>query len=129
VGRGLARADIDGDGDVDLALAPLDRPVRILRNESGLPGRSLTVKLAGRRSPRDGFGATIVAEIRGPDGLRAQTFHCASARSYLSASDPRIVIGLGGATRVERLTVRWPSGGVTERRDIVPPGSIVIEEE
>jgi len=129
VGRGLARADIDGDGDIDLALSPLDGPVRILRNESAGKGRSLTVKLAGRRSPRDGSGALVIAETRGPEGLRRQTFVCSSARSYLSASDPRIVIGLGGAARVERLTVRWPSGAVTELGNLVPPGPITVEEE
>jgi hypothetical protein len=129
VGRGLARADIDGDGDIDLAISSLDGPVRILRNESAGRARSLTVKLVGRRSPRDGSGARVTAETRGPEGLRRQTLECSSARSYLSASDPRIVIGLGDAPVVERLTVRWPSGAVTQRRDLAPPGPVVIQEE
>jgi hypothetical protein len=124
VGRGLARADIDGDGDIDLAMSTLDRGIILLENRAAPGRRSITIKLAGTRSPRDGYGARVEAEVGG----RRRVFICQSARSYLSASDPRIVIALAGAARIDRLTVHWPSGAVQEVRDLAPPGPVVVEE-
>jgi hypothetical protein len=124
VGRGLARADIDGDGDIDLAMSTIDRSIIILRNESAPGRRSVTVKLTGTRSPRDGYGARVEAEVGG----KRRVWIYQSARSYLSASDPRIIIALGAATKVDRLTVHWPSGAVEEVRDLAPPGPVVVVE-
>ena len=124
VGRGLARADIDGDGDIDLAMSAIDRSIIVLENRSAPAKRSVTVKLVGTRSPRDGHGARVEAEVGG----KRRTFICQSARSYLSASDPRIVIALAGTAKVDRLTVHWPGGTVQEIRDLAPPGPIVVEE-
>ncbi len=124
VGRALARSDFDSDGDVDIALMTLDRSLVLLRNENPLGGRSLTVRLVGTKSPRDAYGARVEAEVAG----KLQVFEYQSARSYLSANDPRVVIALCGARSVDRLTIRWPSGRVQELRDVKAEGTLTVRE-
>jgi len=38
--------------------------------------------------------------------------------SYLSGNDPRVLVGLGGATRVKAVRVRWPGGAIEEWNDV-----------
>ena len=82
----------------------------LLRNESSV-GHWIAFRLVGTKSPRDGYGARLLLTAeRGTESL-GRTFECRSARSYLSACDPRIRIGLGPApVTVKRVEVRWPSG-------------------
>jgi hypothetical protein len=125
VGRGLAGADFDNDGDVDVAIATLDRSVILLRNENPTGYRSLRVALAGTRSPRDGYGARVEVDVQGA----RRVLEYQSGRSYLSAVDPRLVIGLGAAGTVERVRVHWPSGQQQELHDVpAAGGSITITE-
>jgi hypothetical protein len=117
VGRGLAAADVDGDGDADLLMTTNgDRPL-LLRNEGGNRGHSLRVSLVGTRSNRSAVGATLRAWIGGRVLLR----RVRAGSSYLSQSELPITLGLGAASRVDRLTVSWPSGAQDELRD-VPAG-------
>lgn len=124
VGRGLASADFDGDGDVDLAAMTLDRGLVLLRNDAPAGRRSLMIRLVGSRSPRDGYGARLEAEVAG----RVRVFEYQSARSYLSACDPRVMLGLGGAAKVDRLKIYWPSGTVQELRDVPAGPPLTIRE-
>lgn len=105
VGRGLAVGDYDNDGKIDaLAVDSEGRPI-LLHNETPNAGHWLLVKLVGTRSNRDGFGALVIVQAGGVKRVR----HCGTDGSYLSASDARVHIGLGTATKAT-LTVRWPSG-------------------
>ncbi len=109
VGRGLASCDFDNDGDLDLAMACIGGPVVLLLNTTRDRADSphfLRVRLRGTKSSRDSYGARVVATI----GTTTRVFDCQSGRSYLSACDPRILIGLGNATRIDKLQVTWPSG-------------------
>lgn len=124
VGRGLARSDFDGDGDVDFAMMTLDRSVVLLRNENPLENKSIILRLIGTRSPRDAYGSRVVARI----GERERAFEYHSTRSYLSASDPRLVIGLAKAAKVDKLTIYWSSGQVQEVRDLPSSGPVTIRE-
>ncbi|HZU20019.1 MAG TPA: FG-GAP-like repeat-containing protein [Gaiellaceae bacterium] len=101
-GRGLAAADVDNDGRMQVAVNTIGGRLVLLR-ASGPSGHWLDVRLS-RFSP----GAVVAAVL--PDGRRlARTVQAGS--SYLSSEDPRVHLGLGAATRVVRLTVRYPWGG------------------
>ena len=108
--RGLAAGDLDNDGDGDVVLNNLDEAPTVLRNDGGSQaGHWLTVRLRGdpaRGCPRDAIGSVVFCTA---GGLRRRG-EVASGRSQLSQSDLRVHFGLGGATRVERLEVRWANG-------------------
>jgi hypothetical protein len=102
--RGAAFGDIDNDGDTDIVLVTLDGGPVILRNE-GTRNHWLGLSLVGEKSNRNGIGARISVTDAGG---RKQFFECASGGSYLSSNDPRVLVGLGAATGVRLLEIRWP---------------------
>ena len=115
VSRGLAVADYDGDGAVDVAMTDLGEGVRLLRNR--IPqGRWIQLRLR-QRLPGGGLGfgdgATVVAHAGGRRMRRSVT-----SASYLSQSSRQVHIGLGQAQRVEKLEVRWPDGSVQPFADL-----------
>ncbi len=114
MGRGLAVGDLDDDGDQDLVILQHLEPSVVLWNESPRRGRRLTIRLRGRAPNTDAIGARLTAQI-GPVSI-VRTLD--GGGSYVSASDPRLVFGLGQATKVDRLVIRWPSGLVETRSEI-----------
>ena len=105
-GRGLALADLDGDGDLDAIFSNINAPLAILRNDLSKPANWLQVQLIGTRSNRDAIGAKVTATIGDHQMLRVRK----GGGSYLSTSQEALAWGLGSADRVDSLTVRWPSG-------------------
>ncbi len=124
VGRGLAAADYDGDGDLDLVLTQNGGRARLLRNDS--PPRSwLRLRLVGRGSNRTAYGAVATVFV----GQRRIRRRLVSGRSYLSASEPLLSFGLGSAEWVDRVEIRWPSGQL-QVLDRPPLGEVIeVEEE
>jgi hypothetical protein len=106
VGRGLALADYDNDGRLDLAFSNNGGPAVLLHNETQTRNHWIRLELQGTKSNRDGVGAKVTIKA----GKQELVRHRKGGGSYLSASDPRLLIGLGTSQTVERIQVRWPSG-------------------
>jgi enediyne biosynthesis protein E4 len=106
VSRGACFADYDNDGKVDAFVMNLGAPATLLRNITQNSNHWLTVKLKGKKSNRDGIGAHL--ELL--SGGRKQVAERTAGSGYLSQDDRRIHFGLGTAPKIERLTIRWPSG-------------------
>jgi hypothetical protein len=124
VSRTLVAGDIDNDGDLDLLVTNNGQTADLLRNDGGDRRRSLTVRLMGRESNRDGVGARVTAMTGGRTLVR----EIKAGSSYLGQGDMRAHFGTGDAARVDRLEVRWPSGR-TDAVDAVAAGQIVTITE
>jgi hypothetical protein len=104
--RGAAFGDYDNDGDIDVLVINMnDRPT-LLRNDTARTAHWITLRLVGVKSNRDGLGARVRIDAGG----KRQTTEVRGDGSYLSHSDTRAHFGLGAATRVDRVEIRWPSG-------------------
>jgi len=114
VGRGAAFGDIDNDGDTDVLVTNNNGPAKLLINQAGNRNHWLGLRVVDSNG-RDMLGARIEVVIRKDNVLwrRART-----DGSYLTANDPRVLIGLGSATRVEAVRVHWPDGKVEEWKEL-----------
>jgi hypothetical protein len=104
-GRGAAFGDLDNDGDVDVVINRMDSRPAILWNESG-PAHWIRLELVGTRSNRSAVGAAVEVHAGG----RVLYRQIKGGGSFASANDPRLLIGVGGSPRVDRVEIRWPSG-------------------
>jgi enediyne biosynthesis protein E4 len=108
VSRGLAVADLFNDGKMDIVVNDLDGPPMILRNH-GIPGRNwVSFELTGTKSNR----LALNARVKVTSGGMTQTDEVRSGGSYLSQSDLRLHFGLGDATKIDSVEIRWPSGTI-----------------
>ena len=124
VGRSLITADVDNDGGVDLLVTNNGSSPELLQNQTGARGGAVIVRVVGTRSNRDGIGARVSVVAGG----RTQVREVKSGSSYLGQGDLRVHVGLGDASRIERVDVRWP-GGEVQRIDAPPVNHVLTIEE
>jgi len=124
VGRGAAVADFWNTGHEDVLISVLDGSTVLLRNDSPTSAHWLRIKTVGKSSNRDGFGARIEVKVGGT----TQTMQVRANSSFESASDPRTHFGLGTASKVDAIVVRWPSGKVDTVAGETADQELVIEE-
>ncbi|MFY9551398.1 MAG: CRTAC1 family protein [Thermoanaerobaculia bacterium] len=129
--RGLVVMDADGDGAPDLFAAGFLQPPQLWMNRNPSKAKTLVVLLKGDpkapgpyRSTRDALGATVTVEAGG----LSRTQVVSAGYSFLSSGPKELYFGLADHASADRVTVRWPSGRVTERRD-VPAGRLRLVEK
>jgi enediyne biosynthesis protein E4 len=114
-GRGAAFGDIDNDGDIDVIVSNLGQKAYVLRNDGGDRNNWIGIQPVGTKSNRDGIGARI--KIVSASGL-TQYFTVNTAVGYLSASDKRVLAGLGKDSTAKVIEIRWPSGVVQKFENV-----------
>jgi hypothetical protein len=122
-GRGVAIFDYDQDGRPDVALRNYKQPAQLLHNV-GTSGNWLELKLIGTRSNRDAIGAHVTVTSNGVRQLRE--VHAGSG--YLSGSSLIQHFGLGPATTVDSIHIRWPSGAETDMSNIAANQLLSVRE-
>jgi hypothetical protein len=105
-GRGLATADYDADGDLDIAISHLNEPMALLANEFPAPRWWLSLSLIGRQSNRDAIGAR--AELTTSAGVLVR--QVTGGASYLSHSSRAVHFALPEQMQPDQLAIHWPSG-------------------
>ena len=124
VGRGLAVADFDNDGNLDVVIANLGRAPVLLRNQGSQHNNWLAIRAKGTSSNGFGLGARVTLET--PAGAQLQEI--SNVASYLSSNDIRLHFGLGKMASVPRIDVLWPSG-TKQTLAGVPANQILTIEE
>lgn len=107
--RGLATADFDGDGLVDVVLNNIDAAPALLRNVSKGTNNWLGIKLTGdvsKKTPRDAVGSSVFVTT----GKLRQRFDVISGAGYASQNDLTIFVGMGSAQKVDKLEIIWANG-------------------
>jgi hypothetical protein len=117
--------DIDNDGRVDIVVNDLDGRPQLLRNEIAEPGHWLLVKLRGSGKNREAIGAVVTARA----GKLSQVRNVRSGTSYISQDDMRQHFGLGRATTVDAVEVRWPDGKTTKLENVKADQLLEVRQE
>ena len=124
VARGACFADYDNDGKVDAFVVNLGAPAGLLHNVTPSSGHWIALKLKGTKSNRDGIGAVVEVEAGG----RRQTAQRVAGSGYLSQDDDRLHFGIGAASKIDKLTVRWPSGRTQVLDNVAADRVLVVAE-
>jgi hypothetical protein len=124
--RGAAFGDYDEDGDIDVIVNNLDGPPTLLRNDGGSSaGHWIKLKLIGAKSNRNAVGARVTLKAGG----LTQIDEVHAGDSYISHSDWRLHFGLGKATTVDEITIKWPSGKIEKMNKIAADRVVTVTEK
>jgi hypothetical protein len=106
--RGMTVGDFDNDGDLDVLISNNGEAPLLLRNEGGNRNNWLGLQLVATKSNPASVGAVVSWQAGGLKRTRLKI----GGGSYLASHDPREILGLGRAPKVESLEIRWPSGTI-----------------
>lgn len=127
--RGCAFGDFDNDGDIDIVINPVNSRPELLRCDTVPPDKGgnnwITIRTIGTKSNRSGIGARIILTI---EGRKPMIDEVRSGGSYYSQNDQRVHFGLGKATKIKSIVIRWPSGEI-ETLTEVPINRIIQVRE
>lgn len=123
--RGATFGDLDNDGDLDIVISSLGERAVVLRNDGGNRRNWLAIRTVGTRSNRDGIGCRVA--VTTTSGL-TQHFTITTAIGYLSASDKRLIAGLGADMAAKHVEIRWPSGTVQTFEHVKAGQTLVATE-
>ncbi len=112
--RGAAFGDIANNGTVDIVVLNVGEPPSLLLNTASNSNHRVAFKLIGTKSNRAAIGARVIVRAAG----MTQFNEVRGGGSYLSQNDLRLHFGLGPATRMDSVQIRWPSGKVEEIKDL-----------
>ncbi len=124
IGRGLAVADFDNDGNLDVAISSLGQRAVLVKNQGARPGNWISIRAKGRKSNSFGLGATV--KIQTSEGVQVREIN--NVASYLSSNDIRLHAGLGAARTIQQIEILWPSGTKQVLKDVAVNQILLIEE-
>ena len=122
--RGLAVADYDDDFDLDIFINNINDVPTLLQDRAAHRNAAARLTLVGRKANRDAMGAVIAYESAGERHLRVS----GALWSYLSTSDPRVLLGLGRASAGIAVSVRWPQSSESDPIEILAGEDVVVLE-
>lgn len=124
VGRGVAVGDIDNDGKQDILIIDIEGNVLLFHNQTSTSNHWLSLQLVGSKSNRDGIGAELTIE----SGNKKWVQVVSSTGSLMSAHDKRAHIGLGTATKADKIVIRWSGGTKTELTNVQADQFLEVDE-
>ncbi len=129
-GRGAAFGDLDNDGAIDAVTSNIGEAPTILRNmtrrnTARQPNHWLSMRFEGKRANRDGIGCRVKLTMASG---KSQFYEVQTASGYLSASDRRVLAGLGAEAVVPRIEIRWPGGRVQTLARVKADRNLVVRE-
>jgi hypothetical protein len=123
--RSVVAGDFDRDGAIDLLVGSVGGgPLRLFLNRFPATGRKVRLELEGRASNRAGIGARVTAQV-GPRRIVRDLF---PANGFMGQSPSEWLLGVGDATMIDRLTIRWPSGETQSFENVRTEQRIQIRE-
>jgi len=122
--RGAAFGDIANNGNVDIVVLNVGEPPSLLLNTNKIANHRVLFRLAGTKSNRAAIGARVTIQAGG----MTQFDEVLGGGSYLSQNDLRLHFGLGSATKIESVEVRWPTGKTESFKDVAADKIYVITE-
>ena len=125
LGRGLARLDWNRDGREDFAVSHIGDTASLVTNSTQPHGHFLAVQLRGTRSSRDAIGTTVAVTVAGVRRVRQLT----AGDGYQASNERQLVFGLGEASQIDDLRIRWPSGAVQSWQNLAVDQCVLTVEQ
>jgi len=120
--NGSAYADLDNDGDLDVVVNNINQPAFVYQNTNKLS--SISIRFTGNKPNSFGIGVKILAYV----GAQFQAFEVSATRGFSSASDTRVIIGLGNSVKADSILIVWP-GGTSQKLNSVEAGKTISAKQ